>query len=388
MWLKIEGTPVYEQNFDAQKQGYRIIVNQGGRGSSKTWSIAQLLLNLAFTQNNLIITVCRKTLPALRATAMKDMLDIMKGWGFYRDELFNKSELIYRIPSRNNEIEFISVDEPKKIRGRKRHYLWLNEVLEFTYEDFRQLNLRTERQIFMDYNPSDEYHWIYDKILTRKDCKFIQSTYVDNWFLDKTVVKEIERLSEVDKNYWKIYGLGERATSEGKIYTHWRFCDEVPKNPESIVYGLDFGYNNQTALIKVYIKDRDVYWEEKLYQSFLKNFQLIEKLKELGITPYEEIYPDPSESAFIAEIKDAGFNIKEANKDVRKGIDTVQSHKLYITKSSVNAHKEIKSYRWKTKDEKVLDEPVKVNDHLMDAGRYATHNYFLNLGQEPKVEFV
>ena len=388
MKLSIEGTSVYEQNFDAQSQEYRIIVNQGGRGSSKTWSIAQLLLGIAFSKNNIIITVCRKTLPALKTSAMKDMLTIMKEWGVYRDELFNKSELIYRIPSRNNEIEFISVDEPMKIRGRKRQYLWLNEVLEFTYEDFRQLNMRTERQIFMDYNPSDEYHWVYDKILTRKDCKFIQSTYLDNPFLEKAIVQEIERLKGVDKNYWKIYGLGERATSEGKIYTHWQFCDEVPKNPESIVYGLDFGYNNPTALIKIYIKDRDVYWEEILYQSFLKNFQLIEKLKELKITPYEEIYPDPSEPAFIDEIKQAGFNIGETNKDVRKGIDTIQSHKLFITKSSVNVLKEIKSYRWKTKDEKVLDEPVKDNDHLMDAGRYGTHSYFVNLGQEPKVEFI
>ena len=77
----------------------------------------------------------------------------------------------------------------------------------------------------------------------------------------------------------------------------------------------------------------------------------------------------------IEEIRRAGFNaepcMKGAN-SVKNGIDKIKQHSLYITKRSVDVLKEIKSYKWKEdKDGRVLDEPLKFNDHAMDALRYA-----------------
>lgn len=303
---------------------------------------------------------------------MRDFFEVMKGLGVYKRELHNLTDLTYKYG--NNEIEFISVDQPQKIRGRKRHYLWLNEANEFAYEDFRQLNMRTEKQIFMDFNPSDEYHWIYDHILTRDDSILIQSTYKDNPFLESTIVKEIERLQGVDKNYWRIYGLGERGISEMKVYSHWQYCDELPDSPDEVIYGLDFGYNNPTALVKVVIKDQVVSWDEILYESYLTNAQLIEKLKQYQIGN-ATIYADTAEPQRIEEIRRAGFNIKPSDKDVRGGIDAIKTRVWFITKRSVNILKEAKSYSWKEKDGKALDEVVKAWDHLLDAGRYAVHTH-------------
>ncbi len=304
---------------------------------------------------------------------MKDFFEIMKSQGVYREANHNKSEHIYKY--RGNEIEFISVDQEQKIRGRKRQYLWMNEANEFKYNDFRQLVMRTERQIFMDYNPSDEYHWIYDNVLTRNDAEKIHSTYLDNKHLNPEIIKEIERLRGMDQNYWRIYGLGLRGASEAKIYTHWQLCDALPENPDEIVYGLDFGFNNPTALVKIAAKDKNFYWQEKLYQSFLTNTQLIEKLGTFEIGN-AIIYADSAEPARIAEIKRAGFNIKPAKKEVKERIDFIKSHEFHITKDSVNVQKEAKSYSWKLKDEKPTDEPVKDNDHLMDAGGYAIYTRF------------
>jgi len=243
------------------------------------------------------------------------------------------------------------------------------------------LNLRTEKQVYMDFNPSDEYHWIYDHILTRKDCAFIQSTYRDNPFLEKRRVQEIELLRNMDQNYWRIYGLGERGISELKIYSHWQYCDKLPDNPDEIIYGLDFGYNNATALVKIPIKDQNIFTQELIYKSYLTNAQLIEEIKSKNVGN-GVIYADCAEPQRIEEIRKAGFNVKAADKDVNKGIDAVKTHAWYITKESVNTLKEVKSYAWKEKDGKALDEPVKVNDHLMDAIRYAVHTHFL----KPKVQ--
>jgi phage terminase large subunit len=369
--MQLKATKIFDKNHQALEGGARIIVNQGGRGSSKTWSIAQIFLILLLTKQNVVLTVARKYFPALRATAMKDFFTIMKNEGAYRIESHNRTEHIYRF--RSNEIEFISVDQEQKVRGRKRDYLWMNEVNEFSLEDYRQLSMRTENTIFMDFNPSDEFHWIYDQILTRDDTTFIQSTYLDNPFLPRSIVKEIETYRTLDANYWRVYGLGERGISELKVYSHWKVGDE-PETFDEVIYGLDFGYNNPTALVRIGIRDQAYYWKELLYESFITNTQLIERLKGLDIKN-GRIYADTAEPQRIEEIRKAGFNIKPSNKDVQKGIDHIKSHAFYVTKDSVNLLKEVKSYSWKEKDGKALDEPVKQYDHLMDAGRYAVHTH-------------
>jgi phage terminase large subunit len=185
-------------------------------------------------------------------------------------------------------------------------------------------------------------------------------------------VKEIELYKELDPNYWKIYGLGERGVSEAKIYSHWQLCDVLPEADETI-YGLDFGYNNQTSLVEVAIKDQNIYTKEIIFESYLTNGQLIERLKDKEI--HNIIYADSAEPQRIEEIRKAGFDIKPAEKEVGKGIDTVKTRKWFITKDSVNILKEAKSYSWRVKDEKVTDEPVKANDHAMDAIRYAIHTH-------------
>lgn len=386
MELNLKTTEVFLKNYQAyQNKKYRIIANQGGRGSSKTWSLAQLFLLILITQRNVLLTVCRKTFPALRATAYRDFLEITRSLGLYRQEWHNRSEHFFKWMPNNSEIEFISIDEPMKVRGRKRQYLWMNETLEFDLEDYKQLLIRTEKKIFMDFNPSAEWHWIYDEVLPRADCFLIKSTYKDNPFLNKMIVYEIERLKSLDQNYWRIYGLGERAISETIIYKHWQWCDALPRDGE-IIYGLDFGYNNPTALTKVCIKDNAFYCQEMLYQSYLTNQQLIERLKSL-ISPADAyIYADSAEPQRIEEIKQAGFNIRPALKDIKKGIDIIKSHALYITKDSVNILKEIKSYSFKEKNGLALDEPIKFADHAMDSIRYACHSHLFR--PTPEIRFL
>jgi phage terminase large subunit len=192
MILNIQATPIYQKTAQSNK---RIIINEGSSRSGKTYGICQLLFLKLFEEQNIVITVARKTLPALKATAYRDFLDIIKKAGIYSPLNHNKSDLTYRIG--NNEIEFISVDDFKKVKGRKRDYLFCNEANELNNEDFTQLALRTTKQIYLDYNPShDEFHWIEDKIKTRDDVEIIKSTYKDNPFLPELQIQEIEKLKE------------------------------------------------------------------------------------------------------------------------------------------------------------------------------------------------
>lgn len=323
-----------------------------------------------------VVTIARKTLPATRATVMRDFMEILVRENLYKAEAHNKTDNNYLLY--NTLFEFIGLDQPQKVRGRKRNVAFMNEANEFSHEDFIQLALRTTDRMILDYNPSDEFHWIYDKVNTRDDCAFFKTTYLDNPFLPPETIQEIERLKEVDENYWRVFGLGERGSSKATIYTHWQECLALPEGGEEI-WGLDFGYNHPSAMIQVKLIDNVIYARERLHQSGLTNSQLIQKAREFGIQPYTTIYADSARPEFIDEFISAGFNCQKSDKDVQKGIDSVRSRKLFITKDSVNLIKEIKSYKYKEdQNGKILEDPVKINDDGCDALRYAVHTYFNN----------
>ena len=368
---KIKTTNVFNKAYRAKS---RITCLQGGTRSSKTYSLCQLFIVKCLEDTGRTFTIVRKTLPALKGTAYRDVLNILKEMELYSEENHNKSELSYLL--NGNLIEFISVDQPQKIRGRKRNYLWLNEANELTYEDWTQLILRTTEQIYLDYNPSDPYSWIYEKVQTRDDCTFIKSTYKANPFLDEDTIAEIERLKDIDPDYWRVYGLGEIGSIQTMIFRNFNLVDDV--QGKLIGYGLDFGFTNSpTALVEVRQLDDNLYIKELLYEKRLTNTDLANKLKEFGISRQSEIIGDSAEPKSIEEIYRQGFNIKPAKKGagIHLGLDIMRRYKLHITKDSLNAIKEFRGYKWSTdKNGDVLNTPVKVNDHLIDATRYLCLN--------------
>jgi len=321
-----------------------------------------------------VYSIIRKTLPACKGSVYRDFLNILKELELYTQDNHNKSDLSYNL--NGNLIEFLSVDNPEKLKGRKRHYAWLNEATEFTYEDYQQIIFRCTEQIYLDYNPSDPYSWIYDKVLTRDDCTFIKSTYLANPFLDKDTIAEIERLKEVDPEYWEVYGLGNVGSIQTMIFRNFNLVDEV--QGRLVGYGLDFGFTNSpSALVAVYQSDDNLYIKEMLYEKRLTNTDLANKLKEFRIDRQSEIIGDSAEPKTIEEIYRQGFNIKPAKKGagIHLGIDIMRRYKLHITKDSLNAIKEFRGYKWATdKNGDVLNTPVKVNDHLIDATRYLCLN--------------
>ena len=102
----------------------KITLEVGGTRSGKTYNILLwIILHYCQHNENKIITICRKTFPALRATVMRDFLEILNKLDLYDEEKHNKSNHEYKLDS--NLIEFISLDQPQKVRGRKRDLLLL-----------------------------------------------------------------------------------------------------------------------------------------------------------------------------------------------------------------------------------------------------------------------
>jgi phage terminase large subunit len=372
---RVKATIVFRKNRLAYESGlYRVIANEGSTRSTKTYSICQLLALYIPNIENVSISIVGPSLPHLKRGARRDFLEILEAAGQYNDDHFNKTDNIYHFPRTGAYAEFFGAEDVGRVRGPGRDILYVNEANLMPYPIYKQLALRTRKVIFIDYNPADVDSWVYHEA-DKPGNILIHSTYKDNPFLSKEQREEIESLKDADENLWKVFGLGLRGTSSETIYTHWKLCDEIPEGAERI-YGQDFGYNVPSALVSIGFYEGAVYWDEELYETKLTTGDLIERYKSIDVSKVREIYCDAAEPKTIEELCRAGYNAMPADKDVTEGIRKVKSMPLYITKRSVNLLKEIRSYKWKTdKNGKVLDEPVKFNDHAMDAGRYGTFTH-------------
>lgn len=366
--MEIKATNIFSRNWDALNSDVRFIINQGGSRSSKTYSLCQMVIVYCIQNPNKVVSIVRKTFPALRATVMRDFFEIMKDLEIYEKANHNMSENIYRFPN-GSIVEFFSVDDEQKIRGRKRDIGWCNEANELWFEDFQQLNMRTEEKLIFDYNPSDSSSWLYK--LPPEESVLIKSTYRDNPFLPESIKRQIEDLKRTDEALYQIYALGEKAISKSNIYNNWTFLGRKPQRFQSYVYGLDFGYNHPTALIRVYWSDGDIWIEPVIYESYLTTSELIEKFKQLEVEKTVDILADYSRPEIIAELQNAGYNVNNANKSVKMGINFVKTFGVYCQEDEA-LKKEYENYKWKKVGDIITEEPVKLYDDAMDAVRYAT----------------
>lgn len=327
------------------------------------------LIDKAQTQKGIMISVVSESFPHLKRGAIRDFLEIIKEQGYFKDLLWNKTDYIYSFET-GSSIEFFSVDQPAKVRGPRRNILFINEANNIPYEAFDQLEIRTKDEIWLDWNPTNEF-WFYTEIKGKREYDFITLTYKDNEALEQSIVDSIES-HKLNKNWWKVYGLGELSDIEGKIYSDWQIIDDIPHEARLERYGLDFGYSNDPAVIvAIYFYNGGYILDEITYQIGLNNKQLSDIIKEL---PSAMVKADSAEPKSIDEIKLYGVNIVPVTKgkdSVRQGIDYVCSQRISMTKRSLNIIKEYRNYMWQTdRDGKIINEPEHAFSHSMDAIRY------------------
>lgn len=388
--LRVKVTPLYERLHNAvgTLSELSTIVEYGGAGSSKSHSIAQFIVRLLDEYSGLKIAVGRKTFPAHRTSAMALIIQLLRDYGIYDEQDHNKTENTYY--RNGNSILFFSMGEGEsgreKIKSANFNLVWLEEATEFDVLDYRQLKLRLRNPapegwhnfIILSHNPIDENHWIKTELID-KDPSVIthHSTFQDNPFLSREYIKTLTNLINEDENYYRVYALGEWGRLENLVYRNWQVVDYLPQG--KFCYGMDFGFVNPSVIVKVVLaEDGQLYIDERLYKTGITISDMIEHMthEDRG-----DIYADPSAKQTVEEIKKAGWNCFEAEKDVKHMIDLCKRQKLNITKDSPNIIKEIRGYRYKQdKNGVVLDEPVKFNDHACDAFRYAIYGMVMRFG--------
>ena len=267
----------------------------------------------------------------------------------------------------------------------------MEEATEFTLDDFTQLNLRLrekkhdKKQIFIMFNPVSKVNWVYKTFFEHEfeGAKIHLSTYLDNRFIDEKTRETIERLSETNAAYYKIYALGEFATLDKLIFPKYEKRLLNPCSPEMMklpsYFGLDFGFTNDPSVfvhVKVDKRNKVLYFMECYAKQGMLNDEIAQVIKSMGYSK-ELIIADAAEKKSIAEIRRLGINrivaAKKGPDSVMFGLNFMQQFKLVIDERATPMIEELDNYTW-VRDKatgEYINKPIDDFNHVIDATRYA-----------------
>lgn len=407
----------------------RELLVEGSAGSGKTLFACYKVIFYALQHSNASVYIYRKTLPSLKRTAWKEIRGLLFDMKIPNHE--NKSEGTIELPN-GSVLYFGALDELSKVRSINADLVYIEQGEELRDTEFyTELMLRLGRgeaskrdggfsQMLLVVQPEDEEHWIYKRYHEFYDAtneyenekkevethnrhnpndlwdyrsyetvlsqiqarrKTAHFHYSQNDFLPQFQKDYYDNLKNEDYELWLRYSAGKWGKLTDVIYPNY---DTVVERTHFDVYsfGADFGFNNPSCFLLIGWYDNECYVLDEVYKTQLTTDELIDECNEmlfrnkLLVQHLDIGYGDAAEPDRIKQFQNAGYNMIGGIKDVNAKITTTKQTKLHIHPRCVNTIKEIKGYKYKKNSDGVtLDEPVKSNDHAMDALGYAVYGY-------------
>ena len=370
-------SPIFEWNIRSTKQ---VVVNQGGTSSGKTYSLLQVLACKAAEKPNQVITIVGQDIPNLKAGAIRDFESILNN-DFFRSMIkgINITNREYRFHN-GSIMEFKSFDNEQDAKSGKRDYLFMNEANGIPYSIYDQLQIRTTKQVFIDYNPTFAF-WVHDKLIGTENVELLISNYTHNPFLKDSIKEKIEQLKYKDPNKWRVYGLGMTGQVEGAVFPAVNWIPKLPTdNIKKSCYGMDFGYTNDpTTIVKLVLSQGQLYGELLVYKTGLTNQDIAKEFERLGVKKGLRngalVMADSAEPKSIKELRNLNYRVKGCKKgadSIRSGIDNIKSYGAVNLVSNELWKQEQQKYVWKVdrKDGRALNKPLDGFNHIWDAYRY------------------
>lgn len=369
----------------------RYFVVTGGRGSSKSFSIATMILLLTYEKgHNVLFT--RYTMTSASTSIIPEMLEKIEILGLENDFVINKTDITNK--RTGNKIYFRGLktgsgNQTASLKSLTGITTWiLDEAEEMPDEllfDKIDLSVRSkdaQNRVIMVMNPATKAHWIYKRFFEKRgvadgsnqkteDTTYIHTTYLDNHKnLDSTFIDNIERMAKERPEEYKAQILGGwRDTAEGVIFKNWELKEFNPSGDHYGI-GMDFGFSADptgATLISIDKNKKEIYLKEIVYAQGLTTSEIAYKLKE-----YKDLLTigDSAEPRLLHELKHSyGLNIKPSIKgagSINLGIALMQEYNLFIHPSSVNLITELNNYIWKKDKDVAIDD----YNHLLDGIRY------------------
>lgn len=378
-------SPVFEAN---RKAIERIIINQGGTDSGKTYAIMQLLFGYAMTwdapKDDAVITVLGESIPNLKKGAYRIAESIamsIPGLQAYI-KAWNKTDRTVTFIT-GWIMEFVSCETEQSAKQGKRQYLFVNEANGIkNYRIFFQMAKRTRRKVFIDYNPSEPF-WSHEKLIgtgpgsndLHRTVRLIISDHRHNPFLTREQHAETEGI--IDRDLWLVYARGKTGNLSGLIFPNWTVIPDkdFPEDAD-FCYGLDYGYSvDPTACVRVAKIGNSLFIKELIYTVDPHPIKVKALLTADGITEDDTIYceHDPDSTAALQHQGLRAIPARKGKGSIKAGIKRIKEFRVYVTESSKNILDERSKYKYKVDKDtgKATNDPVDTNNHLMDAIRYA-----------------
>lgn len=391
----------------------RELMVEGSAGSGKTYFACYKVIFYGLQYPNARIYVYRVTLPSLKKTAWLEIRNILQKYEIPFEEKKAEGKIIFE---NGSTIFFGALDELSKVRSVNADMIYIEQCEELTNEAFYvELMLRLGRgeasqredgysQMLVVVQPESTEHWLYghyhefndvkpktdkygnvimtyDEVLkeTHAKRKTVHFHYSQNYKLPIESRQYYDDLKNIDYELWQRYSAGLWGKISDVIYPNY---DTIVLRDKFELYtiGGDFGYNNPSCILLIGWYDDECYVLDEVYETKLLNSELIQKTTEMLFEHH--LYPekldmgwlDSAEPDRIEEFRQNGYPVEGGIKDVRAKISTTKQTKIHIHPRCVNTLKEIKGYKYRTdKDGVVLDEPIKLNDHAMDALSYCCY---------------
>lgn len=408
METRLKASIVFKKNWDAYSSGnYRYIINEGGSRSTKTTSLIQIYTLISLqSQTPLRNTIWRAKKTWNLASVYKDYEKYLIVNSLYSEKDHNKSSHSFKF--NKSVVECHGADNTQKLHGLTQDNAWINEAIEITKDEFDQIDQRTSGVIFIDYNPSEEEHWVYD-LAKQPNSVFIKSTMMDNPFLAKGIMDKILSYNPnnpvnvhrktANQYKWDVYGLGKRAKREGVIF-NYTLIKEWDDDAEFIGNSLDFGfYPDPCASVRVGLLNgklilKTIFYEYNLiYTKSVNNpdYPSIEqRFEENNVKKNEIIIADSAQKAGIQELRLERWNIRGVKKypgSIIDGLNLMKNYMpFYVTEDSLELITELNNYCY-SKDErsgKFTNEPIDGFNHLIDGIRYVC----MELLHKPKIKLL
>jgi len=399
---------------------YQIIY--GGRDSGKSDFVAQRIIILMLSEPFFRCVLLRKFYENIKDSQFQTIQDYIKMWKLEGYFHITTSPLKVVCKINGNSIAARGLDRNEEATKSMKDITccWYEEADQIGMDAFLETthsirSSRTEQYYeFLTFNPQREKCWINDYFFptkqdyekadgnfhwinsTQNNTVILHTNYKDNRFCTPERADILESLKDIDDNHYKVKVLGLWGGAlKGLVFNNWQTCDDIPDGAD-IAFGLDFGFNNPSALVMVGHFDKNLYLKELLYTNGKTPDEIaqiiFENFKDLiGRLP---IIVDSAEPSLIKALRNHKykFNAIAAIKgpgSVSKGIVEMKNFQIYITSESFNLQSEFEAYIWKPSYNGMLvDEPVQVFNHLIDASRYVVQTYGLKHWKRIKAETI
>ncbi len=283
-----------------------------------------------------------------------------------------------------------------KIRGLTLSGIYGDEITLWPESFFKRCLDRLSvpgAKFFGTTNPDGPHHWLKKDYLDREhelDLKAFHFTLRDNPNLDPAYVAALEK--EFTGLWYRRFVLGLWVVAEGAVFDQFdegvHVVSELPAGAwERVIVGVDYGTGAPTAFIALGLRDGAWYaFAEHYYDARSAGRQKTDAehsddlrafLARNRIVP-ASIEIDPSAASFKAQLRRdlPGRRARDADNAVLDGIRVVSraltGQNLFVHRSCRHLIEEFGTYTWDPRaQEKGLDAPLKENDHVLDALRYA-----------------